>query len=103
MFLGAKLPFVGESDRSCRKKATNVKAFSSAPRKIPCVLAIAGSDSSGGAGIQADLRTLAALHVHGLSAVTAITAQNSRRVRSIRGVSAAGVREQIDAVFEEFD
>ena len=67
------------------------------------MLTIAGSDSSGGAGIQADLRTFAAVGVHGLCAVTAITAQNSRQVRSIHCVSAACVRDQIDALFEEFD
>jgi hydroxymethylpyrimidine/phosphomethylpyrimidine kinase len=70
---------------------------------MPCVLTIAGSDSSGGAGVQVDLRTFGALGVHGLSAVTAITAQNARRVWSIRCVSAANVRDQIEAVFEEFD
>ncbi len=67
------------------------------------MLAIAGSDSSGGAGIQADLRTFAALGVHGLSAVTAITAQNSKRVLSIQFVSSSQVRDQIEIVFEEFD
>jgi hydroxymethylpyrimidine/phosphomethylpyrimidine kinase len=95
--------FIDECHSICRKKATNLKAFSFHAEKLPCVLIIAGSDSSGGAGIQADLRTLGALGVHGLSAVTAITAQNSRRLASIRCVSAAHVRDQIDAVFEEFD
>jgi hydroxymethylpyrimidine/phosphomethylpyrimidine kinase len=80
-----------------------LKPFSSLSEKLPCVLTIAGSDSSGGAGIQADLRTFGALGVHGLSAITAITAQNSRRVWSIRCVSAPRVRDQIDAAFEEFD
>jgi hydroxymethylpyrimidine/phosphomethylpyrimidine kinase len=79
-----------------------LKPFTLPSKKLLCVLTIAGSDSSGGAGIQADLRTFAALGVHGLSAVTAITAQNSRRVRSIHCVSAAHVRDQIDAAFEEF-
>ncbi len=67
------------------------------------MLTIAGSDCSGGAGVQADLRTFGALGMHGLSAVTAITAQNSRRVWSIRCVSSTHVRDQIDAVIEEFD
>jgi hydroxymethylpyrimidine/phosphomethylpyrimidine kinase len=80
-----------------------LKAFSFLGEILPCVLTIAGSDSSGGAGIQADLRTFGALGVHGLCAITAITAQNSRCIASIRCVSAAHVRDQIDTVFEEFN
>jgi hydroxymethylpyrimidine/phosphomethylpyrimidine kinase len=62
------------------------------------VLTIAGSDSGGGAGIQADLRTLAALGVHGASAIAALTAQNTRRVAGVHLVPAAFVTAQIDAV-----
>jgi hydroxymethylpyrimidine/phosphomethylpyrimidine kinase len=80
-----------------------LKAFSSPFTKLRCVLAIAGSDSSGGAGIQADLRTFTTLGMHGLSAITAITAQNSKRVLSIQCVSSSHVRDQIEIVFEEFD
>jgi hydroxymethylpyrimidine/phosphomethylpyrimidine kinase len=65
-------------------------------------LTIAGSDSSGGAGIQADLKTFAALGVHGTSAVTAITAQNSLGVFAVRLVEPALVRAQIDAVIDDF-
>jgi len=68
-----------------------------------CVLSIAGSDSSGGAGIQADLRTFAALGVHGLSAVTAITAQNTARVRSIHRIPIKHLQTQLDAAAAEFD
>ena len=64
---------------------------------FPSALTIAGSDSSGGAGIQADLRTFAALQVHGCSAITAVTAQNTRGVRSVFALPPALVAEQIDA------
>ena len=69
--------------------------------KIPCVLTIAGSDSGGGAGIQADLKTFAALGVHGLSAVTAVTAQNTSEIRVIFPVPAEVIRQQIRAVTED--
>lgn len=69
---------------------------------IPCALTIAGSDSGGGAGIQADLKTFAALGVHGLSAITAITAQNTRGVRAIHPVPLKHLRAQLDALFEDF-
>jgi hydroxymethylpyrimidine/phosphomethylpyrimidine kinase len=65
----------------------------------PVALTIAGSDSSGGAGIQADLKTFAALGVYGASAVTALTAQNTMGVTGIHVVPPDFVRAQIDAVF----
>ena len=64
----------------------------------PVALTIAGSDSGGGAGIQADLRTFAAFGVFGCSAITAITAQNPRKVTRVDAVPATGVNAQIQAV-----
>lgn len=67
----------------------------------PRVLSIAGSDSSGGAGIQADLKTFSALGCYGMTAITALTAQNTCGVRSIHSVPAQMLRDQIDAVMED--
>lgn len=66
--------------------------------KLPVALTIAGSDSGGGAGIQADLKTFAALGVHGTSAITAITAQNTVGVTDIFELDPRLVRAQVDAV-----
>jgi hydroxymethylpyrimidine/phosphomethylpyrimidine kinase len=67
----------------------------------PIVLTIAGSDSSGGAGIQADLKTFAALGVYGASVITALTAQNTNGVSGIHQVPSEFVAAQIDAVFDD--
>lgn len=69
--------------------------------EYPRVLSIAGSDSGGGAGIQADLKTFAALGCYGMTAITALTAQNTLGVRAIHGVPALMLRQQIDAVVED--
>ena len=69
----------------------------------PIALTIAGSDSSGGAGIQADLKTFAALGVYGASAITALTAQNTKGVSGIHLVPADFVTAQMDAVFSDLD
>jgi hydroxymethylpyrimidine/phosphomethylpyrimidine kinase len=69
----------------------------------PIALTIAGSDSSGGAGIQADLKTFAALGVYGASAIAALTAQNTTGVTGIHAVPAEFLRAQMDAVFTDLD
>ncbi len=65
------------------------------------VLTVAGSDSSGGAGIQADLKTMSAIGCYGMSAITALTAQNTTGVSCVEGVSRNMVKAQIDAVFSD--
>jgi hydroxymethylpyrimidine/phosphomethylpyrimidine kinase len=69
--------------------------------RYPRVLSIAGSDSGGGAGVQADLKTFAALGCFGMTAITALTAQNTLGVRSIHGVPSSILADQIDAVVED--
>jgi hydroxymethylpyrimidine/phosphomethylpyrimidine kinase len=70
---------------------------------LPIALTIAGSDSSGGAGIQADLKTFAALGVYGASVITALTAQNTQGVSGIHPVPPAFVTAQMEAVFGDLD
>ena len=65
---------------------------------VPRCITIAGSDSGGGAGIQADLKAFAAAGVHGMSAIVALTAQNTRQVSGVHEVPASFVRAQLDAV-----
>jgi hydroxymethylpyrimidine/phosphomethylpyrimidine kinase len=70
---------------------------------LPIALTIAGSDSSGGAGIQADLKSFAALGVYGASAITALTAQNTTGVFGVHDVPADFITAQLDAVFSDLD
>jgi hydroxymethylpyrimidine/phosphomethylpyrimidine kinase len=71
------------------------------PRRIPAVLSIAGSDSGGGAGIQADLKAFARCGVHGMTAITALTAQNTMAVTGIHPVPGEFIVEQVRAVAED--
>jgi hydroxymethylpyrimidine/phosphomethylpyrimidine kinase len=71
-------------------------------QRLPIALTIAGSDSGGGAGIQADLKTFAALGVYGASVVTALTVQNTRGVRAIHYPTPGIVGAQIEAVLDDF-
>ena len=75
--------------------------MSGAPRTIPVCLSIAGSDSGGGAGIQADLKAFARARVHGTTAITAITAQNTREVTAVEAVSPKMIVAQVRAVVED--
>lgn len=81
---------------------TNLPATDSPPtQRYARVLSIAGSDSGGGAGIQADLKTFAALGCYGMTAITALTAQNTRGVAGIHAVPPAFLKAQIEAVVED--
>lgn len=64
-------------------------------------LTIAGSDSGGGAGIQADLKTFSALGVYGMSVITAVTAQNTKEVRSVQNIDVEVIQDQIEAVLDD--
>src|SRR5438045_1711882 len=68
---------------------------------VSTVLTIAGSDSSGGAGIQADIKTISALDCYAASVITALTAQNTQGVQAIFDVSADFVRQQMESVFDD--
>ena len=70
-------------------------------QQLPVALTIAGSDSGGGAGIQADLKTFAAMGVHGASAIACLTAQNPKRVVAVEPCSPKMLRQQVEAVFAE--
>ncbi|MGI6291122.1 MAG: bifunctional hydroxymethylpyrimidine kinase/phosphomethylpyrimidine kinase [Bacteroidales bacterium] len=72
-------------------------------KTYPVVVSIAGSDSGGGAGIQADLKTISALGAYAATIITAITAQNTLGVRAIQSVSGDVFRQQLSAVMEDFE
>jgi hypothetical protein len=75
----------------------------STPAPIPIALTIAGSDSSGGAGIQADLKTFSAFGVYGASVLTALTAQNTRGVQAVEAVQPQFVAQQLRSVLSDLD
>ena len=70
-------------------------------KQMKTALTIAGSDSSGGAGIQADIKTMTVNGVYAMSVITALTAQNTLGVRAISTVNPDFLKEQLDAVFED--
>jgi thioredoxin reductase (NADPH) len=84
-----------------RWRPASAGAGSRMSRRSPRLLTIAGSDSGGGAGIQADLKTFAAHGAYGMSVITALTAQNTVGVRAVHVAPAPFVAAQIDAVFED--
>jgi hydroxymethylpyrimidine/phosphomethylpyrimidine kinase len=89
--------------RATTERRLNGERVESTTMTIPIALTIAGSDSSAGAGIQADLKTFAAFGVYGASAITALTAQNTKGVTGVHQVPADFVTAQIDAVFGDLD
>lgn len=82
---------------------SRTKSTSDPSRSVPICVTIAGSDSSGGAGIQADLKTFSALGVYGASVIAAVTVQNTRTVSAVHDIPPAIVAGQIDAVFSDLD
>jgi hydroxymethylpyrimidine/phosphomethylpyrimidine kinase len=91
---------MGQSPSGLRRTAITMQRTSTT--SPPIALTIAGSDSGGGAGIQADLKAFHARGVHGLSAIAAITSQNTLGVTAVHPVPLAHIRSQIDAVFDDF-
>jgi hydroxymethylpyrimidine/phosphomethylpyrimidine kinase len=93
---------VGRDRRARRRRANPNETIQDRIQPPPIALTIAGSDSSAGAGIQADLKTFAALGVYGLTAVTCIVAEVPRKVSRIEPVTAGMVREQIEVLLKNF-
>lgn len=93
-----------ESHEASRTDTININQMDATNHlnyRYPTALTIAGSDSCGGAGIQADLKTFSALGVYGASVITSVTAQNTTGVRAIQAITPEIVKAQIDAVFED--
>lgn len=107
------LPNLSESSLSLAESSFSSAESSSSPAEsshslvpqefYPCALTIAGSDSSGGAGIQADLKTFATTGSYGASVITALTAQNTQGVSNICAVATDFIAAQLDSVFSDID
>jgi hydroxymethylpyrimidine kinase/phosphomethylpyrimidine kinase len=95
--VGRKIVSYSEAAATTTTKVTK----ESEKERIPTALTVAGSDSGGGAGIQADLKTFAALGVHGMSAITAVTAQNTKEVTEIFDIPPEMISSQIEAVHSD--
>src|SRR3954447_592052 len=93
---------VGRGRRARRGRANANEAIQHAIQSPPIALTIAGSDTSAGAGVQADLKTFTALGVYGLTAVSCIVAEVPRKVSRIEPITARMVREQIEVLLKNF-
>src|SRR5262245_58962293 len=93
---------VGRDRRARRKRANRKTNAQRSTHSPPVALTIAGSDSSAGAGIQADLKTFSALGVYGLAAVTCVVVEIPGKVSRIEPVSARMVRDQIQVLVKNF-
>ena len=95
-------PSTAEAGRARRRRVNPTETNQHRSQSPPIALTIAGSDSSAGAGIQADLKTFTALGVYGLTAVTCVVAEVPRKVSRIEPVTARMVREQIEVLLKNF-
>jgi len=95
-------PSTAEAGRARRRRANSNETIQHRIQSAPVALTIAGSDSSAGAGIQADLKTFSALGVYGLTAVTCLVAEVPRKVSRIEPATARMVREQIEVLLKNF-
>ena len=93
---------LGRDRRARRRRANPNETIQHRIQPPPIALTIAGSDSSAGAGIQADLKTFTALDIYGLTVVTCIVAEVPRKVSRVEPVTATMVREQIDVLLKNF-
>ena len=91
----------GESEPETARKGESASPAKNQNTR-PVALTIAGSDSSAGAGIQADLKTFSALGVYGLTAVTCVVAETPGKVSRIEAISADAVKAQVDVLLESF-
>ncbi len=94
---------MNKTQRKLSLKSNKPKPFSSDLATMPCALSIAGSDPTGAAGVHADLRSFAALRVHGLGVIAAVTAQNSHCVLAAQPVSPQLLRRQLRALADDFN